>query len=69
MAVRYTAHAREQMQARSVTEDEVEAVLPDPDIRYAGRNGNPVLIRWVGGRRIKVVVAQDDPELVITVGD
>jgi hypothetical protein len=69
MAVRYTAHAREQMQRRSVSEAEVEAVLPGPDIRYSGRNGNPVLIRWVSGRRLKVVVAHDDPELVITIGD
>lgn len=57
------------MSERNVTEDEVAAVLNEHDVSFADRKGNPCYVRQVGERRIKVVVAQDDPNFVITVID
>jgi hypothetical protein len=67
--MRFSAHARERMRERNVTEDEVSAVLNEHDVRFADRKGNPCYVRQLGDRRVKVVVAQDDTNFVITVID
>ncbi len=68
--IRYSHHARIRMAERGITEAEIAAVIVDPEIRYTDLKGNPVLIRTIGGRRIKVVVARDsNPPRVITTGD
>ena len=68
MDVRYTRHARDQMTLRAVTEVEVEQVIADPDITYPDQYGNPCYVRWVSGRRIRVVVASgSSPPRVVTV--
>lgn len=68
----YSLHARKQMVVRGITEAEVAAVVQAPEFMSAGRPtpGLPptkVLRRTVGGRRLKVVVAETDPLKVITV--
>jgi hypothetical protein len=70
-ALRYTRHAREQMRARRITAEEVEAVVLDPDVVHGGKQtpGRPpteIRRRRVRGRSLKVVVALTDPETVIT---
>ncbi len=66
----YTKHARDQMQARDISEDEVEAVLRSYHTHYADRNGNDIYVGHPGGRRVKVVVAKNSkPPLVITAAD
>jgi hypothetical protein len=57
------------MRERNVTEDEVSAVLNEHDVSFADRKGNPCYARQLGDRRVKVVVAQDDMNFVITVID
>jgi hypothetical protein len=68
--VRYTKHAEERMVDRRITPAEVDHVLESPDIEYHDAKGNSVLVRFIGGRRIKVVVDVDtNPPIVITVAD
>ena len=70
MDIRYSYHARIRMAERGIKEAEIAAAIADPEIRYTDHKGNHVLIRTLGGRRIKVVVAKDsDPPQVITTGD
>lgn len=74
MAVRLSLHARRRMEARGITQAEVEEALADagrttyssadyPDDRLV------ILGETEAGRRLKIVVPQDDNEMVITVAD
>lgn len=58
------------MVERGISEDEIEAVLSAPHVRYTDIKGNPIYRAEVGGRHIKVVIAKGiDPPRVITVAD
>ena len=48
---------------------EIQEVGDGCDVRFTDRRGNPCYTREVSGRRIRVVVAAEDPEFVITVID
>lgn len=68
--IRYTTHARDQMDLRRISETEVEQVIRHYHTHYADRKGNDIYIGHPSGRRVKVVVAKDsDPPLVITAAD
>jgi hypothetical protein len=57
------------MAERSITVAHLTAVVDDPDVTFTDRKGNPCYIRLIDGRRIKVVLAADDRDFVITVID
>lgn len=66
----YTAHARDRMRQRQISEGEVETVLADHHTSYPDREGNLIMIGHPGGRRVKVVIAKDsNPPRIITVAD
>lgn len=65
----YSPHARDMMRLRRVSEAEVKACLQDHDILYTDKLGNPKYNKHIGERYIKVVVAKDEPNFVITVED
>jgi hypothetical protein len=67
--LRKSKHARERMAERGVTDDGVARVISDHEVSFTDKKGNPCFVRRIGGRRIKVVIAADDPEFVITVVD
>jgi hypothetical protein len=67
--VRYSGHARDRLRERDLSEADVDLVMEDHDVSFTDKKGNPCYVRLVDGRRIKVVVAQDDPSFVITVVD
>ena len=67
--MRCSGHARQRAVERDITRDQIAAVLDAPDVSFNDRRGNPCYIREIDGRRIKVVVAADDTEFVITVID
>lgn len=67
--MRWSTHACNRAAERGIRLDEVEAVVDDPHVTFTDRSGNPCYIREIGGRRIKVVVAADDTNFVITVID
>jgi hypothetical protein len=68
MEIHYTGHARMRMTERSVSETDIAVVLSDPDVRYTDADGNPNFVRFIDGRRIRVVIAAgSSPARVITV--
>lgn len=68
----YTRHAKERMQQRGITEEEVQYCLDNFHTSYSDRAGNMVYkVDLESGRHIKVVIKADslDPRIVITVAD
>jgi hypothetical protein len=67
---RFFAHARRQMAARGISEQDVEQVLANYDSTYPSRSGRQTYVRELAdGRRIAVIVEPYDHELVVTTFD
>jgi hypothetical protein len=73
LRLRYTQHAHVQMADRGISRQEVEMVITDAESTRPSDKGpnKRIFTRWVGKRRIGVVVVPDDPspegaKLVIT---
>ena len=67
---RYSKHAKDQKQERAITDKEIEACLDNWDTQNTDKKGNPVYrVKLEGGRGIKVVLAKDDAQFIITVAD
>jgi hypothetical protein len=65
---RLSRHARNEMRLYGIDRDDVEATISNPGHRKLDVRGNTRLAGQTGdGRPILVVVAEDDPEFVITV--
>lgn len=69
MNLDYSLHARKRMRQRRISEEEVESCLQNQEILYTDKKGNPKYKAHIGKRYIKVVVAKDNPNFVITVED
>jgi hypothetical protein len=69
MSIEYSFHAKQQMKSRSISEEEVESCLNIWDIQCTDKKGNSIYKARIGGRGIKVVVAKDNPEFIITAAD
>ena len=70
--ISYTRHAKDRMQERGITEEEVEDCLNNYNTSYTDSKGNPIYrVELPSGRHIKVVVKANsvDPIIVITVAD
>lgn len=68
--LRFTSHAQRQMERRAISAEEVVDALNVPETTYSSaRQPERVVVlgRTRAARRLKVVVARDDPALVITV--
>lgn len=65
----YSQHARFQMGRRSITESEVMSCLEERSVRYTDKKGNLIIRAIVNGRGIKVVLAKENPNFIITVAD
>jgi len=58
---RYEPHALRRMRQRGISQDDVVAVLKEPDTTYPAHEGRISMVRTLSdGRRIQVVVAQDE---------
>jgi hypothetical protein len=68
--ITFSAHAKDQMQRRGITREDVRAALSSPHITYPGAStkGDTVVSvgTALGGRELCVVVADDDPTFVVT---
>ena len=66
-----TKHALQRMADRSISPNEVLAVIMNPDARYANeRRGSETLTGRPGGRFVKVIIELgSNPPRVITVED
>lgn len=67
--LRLSVHASRRMAERDVTLDDIRLVISDHQVSWNDKKGNPCFVRELSGRRIKVVVAADDHEFIITVID
>jgi hypothetical protein len=67
--VRFTHHARNKLRSRRIRgwPKEAEAVVEDPIGKRIGRSGNPRYLGYVAGVLVWVVVASDEPDLIVTV--
>jgi len=68
----YTCHAKDRMQERGITEEEVEHCLNNYHTYYTDKKGNPIYrANLPNGKYIKVVVKANsaDSIVVITVAD
>lgn len=67
-AMRFSRHVANEMRLYRVSRDDVEATMTSPAARALDERGNNRLAgKTSDGRPILVVVAGDDPDLVITV--
>ncbi len=67
--LRLSVHASQRMTERDITLDDIRHVISDHEVSWNDKKGNPCFVRELNGRRIKVVVAADDREFIITVID
>jgi hypothetical protein len=67
--LRFSGHAKRRMVERNVSEEEVQAVYEEPDVTYPDATGNRCYVRQMGERSLRIVLAKDDPDFVITVID
>lgn len=67
--LRLSRHARKRAEERGIALEEIEQAVRDHDVSFSDAKGNPCYVRGFGERRVKVVIARDDPKFVITVID
>jgi hypothetical protein len=65
--MRFSRHARNAMRLYRIERVDVDAILALPAETGQDGRGNHFVIGYLGERRIRVVIAADDPDFVITV--
>jgi hypothetical protein len=65
--MRLSRHAKNELRRLGATRQEVESVVRSPLGKDIEWRGNPRYLGVIAGRLVRVVVAQDDPDVVITV--
>lgn len=60
-------HAKNKLRHLEATREEVESVVETPFGKSLDRDGNPIYVGIVAGRIVAVVIADDDPNYVITI--
>ena len=65
----YSEHAKERMQIRRISEEEVEYVHSGANVTSPGKTNDRVNVsgKTSTGRRIRLTVYEDQPDYVITV--
>jgi hypothetical protein len=70
LRISLSSHAKQQMQRRSITVEEIRAALTNSHITYPGTNPKGDTVVVVGtcpnGRELCVVVAKEDTSFVVT---
>jgi hypothetical protein len=65
--MRYTRHAKNGARRWEITDADVEQILMSPLEVDADKDGNPRFTGLVRDVRIRVVLALDQPDLVVTI--
>jgi hypothetical protein len=65
--VRFTRHAKSRAREIGATIVDTERLVAAPESIELGRNGKWAYIGHIRGERVRVVVALDDPELIVTI--
>jgi uncharacterized protein DUF4258 len=63
----FTRHARNGMRRLGVTAEQVEAIIAAPERLDRDPEGRPRYVGMAGQRRIRIVAALDNPDLIVTV--
>lgn len=62
----FTRHARQRLKLYRVTREQAAAIVANGQADDRDERGNPRYQADVAGRRIRVIVALDNPSLIIT---
>lgn len=62
-----TRHAKNRARFVGVTLPEIERVIDDPLYVEIDANGKPLYIGDLRGVRVRIVVALDEPDLIVTI--
>jgi hypothetical protein len=65
--VRFTRHAKNRAREIGATIADAESLVAAPERIELGRNGKWAYIGQIRGERVRVVVALDGPELIVTI--
>jgi len=60
-----TDHAKQRMEQRNISEEEIEVVLKSPDTTHIGECGEVRKIKTINGRKIKVVFKTESKQRII----
>lgn len=64
--MRFTRHARQRLKLYRVTRDQAQAIAASGALAGHDAKGNPLRTGAVDARTIVVVIALDNPDLIIT---
>lgn len=64
--VRFSRHAANSARRMKATIHDVERIVSEPEQTDIDERGNMRYIGYIHGERVRVVIAQDDPDLVIS---
>jgi Domain of unknown function (DUF4258) len=67
--MRFTRHAKNRARRLGITVADVEEVIADPTKIDFDKKGKPRYTGCAGNIRLRVVVALDEPELIVTIHD
>jgi hypothetical protein len=65
--MRYTRHAKNQARRLRMSDADVERVIARPMYADTDEDGKPRFVGEVHGVRVRVVLALDEPDLVVTI--
>jgi hypothetical protein len=65
--MRFSRHAKNWARRFKVNVDEAEAVIAHPLSTGSDDDGKPQYIGYIRGIRVRIVVALDDPDLIVTI--
>jgi uncharacterized protein DUF4258 len=65
--VRLTRHAKNELRSLDATLADVEYLITNPDQEDRDPEGRPRYIGHLQGVRVRVVVALDEPDLIVTI--
>jgi hypothetical protein len=65
--MRYTRHAKNGARWLGITDVDVEHVLLNACEVDADEDGNPRFTGWVREERVRIVLALDQPDLIVTI--
>jgi len=66
--VKFSRHAKNRMRRWKWTPTDVRRALDDPRARWGlDPDGNPLARTTITGTPVRIIIAQDDPDFVITI--
>jgi hypothetical protein len=65
--VRFKRHAKNGLRSVKGTAEEAESVVENSSEKDFDEDGNPRYRGFINGKRCRVVVALDDPDVIITI--